>query len=111
MKNFWLLILFCACLSLHSQENKDCKVNIPDSVNAHNDGSLYIQLNCQLSDFKFQIYDRWGELLYDAKPDKDGRCRWPLDKIAEGVYVWLLEYKVSGDKEKTKKIGHIRVTR
>lgn len=64
----------------------------------------------------FQVYDRWGEMLHEARnvlPDDDaltwdGRFRGKL--VNPGVYLWQMELELS-DGTVLKKVGDVTVVR
>ncbi len=64
----------------------------------------------------FQVYDRWGSLLFerrdfglnDASSGWDGKCRGKY--VLPGVYVWLAELRLS-DGSLVKKSGEVTVVR
>ena len=64
----------------------------------------------------FQVYDRWGSLLFerrdfglnDVSSGWDGKCRGKY--VLPGVYVWLAELRLS-DGSLVKKSGEVTVVR
>jgi gliding motility-associated-like protein len=43
------------------------------------------------TDFRISIFTRWGERIYDAETQWDGRVKGEI--AAEGVYLWLINYR------------------
>jgi len=79
-----------------------CDVYVPNAFSPNGDG-INDELVCFVGcDYpyrtgKFQVFNRWGELVYSDDSGQDGNIRWdgsfrgrPLDA---GVYAWVLEYE------------------
>jgi hypothetical protein len=74
--------------------------------------------------YKFQIYDRWGELIFETKdpnekwegyrtrpysknePGLDNKAR-SMIYVQDGVYIWQLEFIAEETKDTIKKQGHV----
>jgi gliding motility-associated-like protein len=63
--------------------------------------------------FNLQIFDRWGELIFETEDQYkgwDGTYRGKL--CQQDVYVWKVEYKTKcGGPELLRKLGHVSVIR
>ena len=63
--------------------------------------------------FKMQIFDRWGELIFETEkqyPGWDGTYKSEL--VQEDIYVWRIEYKTGCTKDELlHRIGHVGVIR
>jgi gliding motility-associated-like protein len=63
--------------------------------------------------YEMRIFNRWGELIYKASSASaawDGRT--PAGPVAEGVYVYVIEFNWMGTyKERIKKAGHVTLLR
>lgn len=74
-----------------------CRVSIPTAFSPNNDGwnDVYrIVYRCPIEDFRFAIYDRWGQQLYQTTNPGDG---WDgtYKNTAQpvGVYAWTMSYR------------------
>ncbi|TVR37491.1 MAG: hypothetical protein EA392_12575 [Cryomorphaceae bacterium] len=64
--------------------------------------------------FELSIYNRLGQLMFNSvDPDEQWRGNPPgsSDFVSDGVYVWVLAYRVSGDIESAKLNGFVTVLR
>ncbi|MFA0964066.1 PKD domain-containing protein [Roseivirga sp. BDSF3-8] len=52
-----------------------------------------------LKDYRFQIYTRWGEIIYESTDPSEG---WDGKGYDEGVYIALLQYRCRGEVYKKK---------
>lgn len=65
-----------------------------------------------LQDFKFSIFNRWGELIIDFKEPTcgwDGRHNGKI--VEDGTYVWKLHLKDKVNDKKYEFTGHVNVLR
>lgn len=77
---------------------------IPNAFSPNNDGNndvfrvYFGNTQCRID--KFQIYNRWGELVFDSERDKtfewDGKYKGEV--CAEGIYVYIIEGQNFSDK-------------
>ncbi len=98
------------------EERADCepRIFIPDAFSPNADG-----LNDQLEvfglyfiDFKISIYNRWGELVYQAfRPEDTWNGTFRGQDAPTGVYVIQLEYRLLSDfilQKETRKLTLLR---
>lgn len=78
-----------------------CDVYIPNIFSPNEDGfnDWFVPLSdCPFETFHMRIFDRWGALVYESKNAAEG---WNGKKngaeLAQGVYVWWVEYGVIED--------------
>lgn len=76
-------------------------IYVPNAFSPNNDGAndtfkVYPGQDVQIDDIDFQIFDRWGSMIFDAQQGDDewdgvnnGR------RAAQGVYIWQLKAKVN----------------
>jgi gliding motility-associated-like protein len=76
-------------------------IYVPNAFSPNNDGAndafkVYPGQDVMIDDLDFQIFDRWGSLIFDAQSGTDewdgvnnGR------RAAQGVYIWQLKAKVN----------------
>ena len=83
------------------KENCTCEPFIPNVFTPNEDGrndEFQIFANCDIQEFKMEIYDRWGNRLFVADDwlnGWDGRARGQA--LSSGVYIYRIEY-TAGDK-------------
>ncbi|MES2555089.1 MAG: gliding motility-associated C-terminal domain-containing protein [Bacteroidota bacterium] len=61
-------------------------------------------------DFNFQVYNRWGEIVFESNNHEigwDGTYHGKL--VQEGVYTWQIEFKTSKNDERKTIQGHLSV--
>jgi gliding motility-associated-like protein len=91
----------------------ECKTFIPNSFTPNND---YLNdvfkpiVECLAQNYKFQIFDRFGKVIFNSTNKQDG---WD-GKIknmaaAPGIYIWLLEYRNPNNREMIRKKGTVLV--
>lgn len=100
----------------------DCEVYTPNVFSPNGDG-LNDYMECYTGcDFpnrmlRFQVFDRWGGLVYAATPTSSNPIRWdgfangkPLDT---GVYLWWLAYEFTRDGQTLKRqiTGDVSIVR
>ncbi len=106
---FTLLFIF----TLHglSQEN-ECEINIPSAISITSDSDRFsVGEDCHFEEFSFKLYNRWGQLLFEAKNTEEFTNFNPNEKVEvkgekdvqyrfkPGVYVFILEARKVGEKE------------
>ncbi|MFN5845921.1 MAG: gliding motility-associated C-terminal domain-containing protein, partial [Flavobacteriia bacterium] len=88
---------------------------LPVSLVKNNGDSLTITCKCDLSEFNFQLFNRWGSLLYESKKfgksldlnmneSEKGQAKFP-----SGTYFWKIDYRKVSEKEKSSETGFINV--
>ena len=111
MKMILSVLFFCVSLSAVSQSNEPqedrlkCleEAVIPSAITPNGDkrnDSLSIDLKCNPSEFQFQVFNRFGELVFETdKTDfqwfgKDN----DKNKLPGGVYLWKITAITDGFK-------------
>lgn len=97
----------------------DCKIFVPNIISSNNDGIndfLSVNFNCdyEYSVQKFEIFDRWGGIIYSTLNNEEIRWDGAISngkKVQNGVYIWLLNYSIvrNGNIEHFVKTGDITV--
>jgi gliding motility-associated-like protein len=67
------------------------------------DNNVFYPVFAGVEDFQLQIYNRWGELLYeslDVNRGWDGRYKGTL--VQQGVYVWRARVTFTDGKQVIK---------
>lgn len=63
-------------------------------------------------DYKLQIFDRWGELLFEShNPNIGWDGRFQGNYVQDGVYLWRLEFKETMTDIRHKKMGSVTIIR
>ncbi len=112
--------LFNQCDTIKKDFNikyKDCGCYIyfPNAFTPNGDGlNDYFKpvLQCELYVYELYIYNKWGELLFEAKTSDaywDGRYK--NEYVPTGVYEWLFYYKGPYTRELQSKHGSVTVIR
>ena len=85
-----------------------CKVYVPSAFTPNNDGLNDVfraMFGENVIDFKMQVYNRWGEVVFEARDINrgwDGKIKG--QNQPNGVYVWIVKYKtVTNSKEQLMK--------
>jgi gliding motility-associated-like protein len=79
----------------------------PDGDEYNNDWKIYVS-NADLTSFKLQIYNRWGELVFesfDSEVGWDGTYNGVY--VQDGTYSWTLTIKDLRNDNYYKYLGHI----
>jgi gliding motility-associated-like protein len=64
---------------------------------------IFFPYTAGVTDFKFSIFDRWGELVFESLDIKKGWDGYYKGKLCEqGVYVWKAYIKLNNGKEHNK---------
>ncbi|MEI6821687.1 MAG: gliding motility-associated C-terminal domain-containing protein, partial [Bacteroidota bacterium] len=92
-----------------------CYIYFPNAFTPNGDGlNDYFKpvLQCELIVYELYIYNKWGELLFEAKTSDaywDGRYK--NEYVPTGVYEWLFYYKGPYTRELQSKHGSVTVIR
>jgi hypothetical protein len=99
MKKISSFLFFLLPAFAFAQSSDTCKVSVPNAI-SHNsenikwENKLQVFHDCEIKEFKICIYDRWGEpLLKDARLEEGDFVKWNCEKLAGGVYVYLIHCK------------------
>ena len=104
---------------LHDLDAKRPLIYVPNVFSPNNDGNndvfkIEISGTARIESFKFQIFNRWGGLVFESDQENIG---WKGDFLGgiveEGVYVWLMEVRLDfcGDMIEIKDQGDVLVIR
>ena len=92
-----------------------CYIYFPNAFTPNGDGlNDYFKpvLQCELTIYELYIYNKWGELLFEAKTSDaywDGRYK--NEYVPTGVYEWLFYYKGPYTRQLQSKHGSVTVIR
>ena len=63
------------------------------------DNDIFFPHSSGVVEFKFQVFNRWGELIFETDDIKQGWDGYYKDKIClEGIYVWKAYAKLNNGK-------------
>lgn len=92
-----------------------CSVYIPNAFTPNNDGSndLFKPLfKCVAKNYKLRIYDRYGGVIFETTEiNKGWNGKKSNRELANGIYVWLLEYTNPDTKQIIQKNGTVALIR
>lgn len=97
----------------------DCPVFVPNAFTPNTDGHNEIfkpVVTCSLNHYKFEVWDRWGELVFATDDPTKG---WMGNSnngeyyVPDGMYVWKVELEGALDPANSvrKLTGHVSVIR
>ena len=75
------------------------------------DNDIFFPYTSGVIEYKFQVFDRWGELIFETEDIKQGWDGYYKDKLCQqGVYIWKAYAKLNNGKE-FKKTGDVTLLR
>ena len=96
---------------------ESCSIFVPNAFSPNDDGindKIRPLSDCELLDYEFQIFDRWGALIYQSKNPSEGwNGIFNGRKEANGVYMWQLQYSVIENNKKRSDVavGNLAIVR
>jgi len=113
MKTLTLLFLFLPLISFSQSENDSCVVGaVPNSItpDCEEVGCNFFgpdfSESCEVIQFDFKIYNRWGEAIFEST---DPKKKWEVtEEIESGVFVWVLSFQLEEEEARSIK-GHVTV--
>ncbi|MGD1847718.1 MAG: gliding motility-associated C-terminal domain-containing protein [Salibacteraceae bacterium] len=98
---------------LTATENCPLSVYLPNAFSPNGDdlNDVFVPLGRGLAEYHFQVFNRWGELVFESRNPEEGWNGQFLNQEAPvGVYVWVLTYK--GRRAATvRQRGHLTLVR
>ncbi|MGB1039594.1 MAG: SBBP repeat-containing protein [Flavobacteriales bacterium] len=93
----------------------DFNFSIPNSFTPNGDGLndyfIHSGFGIDTEKYIFQIFNRWGELLYQTNEHKAWDGKFKGQEVPDGVYVWKMQYKKLKGQEIFEKTGHVTLIR
>ncbi len=89
-----------------------CIVDVPAivTVDAHSklnkEAHIVIKANCQIENFKFTLFNRWGEIVCKSE-GLHATC--DNSKLIPSTYFWIINGKIAGKDEEIKRNGTLTV--
>lgn len=97
-----------------SKEWRDCAVFMPNAFSPNGDGinDLFrAVVHDDLSDFRMQIYGRWGQMIFETQtPEKGWDGTQKGQPVPTGAYLWVVTYTDSKNQA-IKQTGSLVVVR
>lgn len=92
-----------------------CDVYMPSAFSPNEDGlNDYLKpgVYCQVTEFRFAVYNRFGERLFYTTQKGDGWNGYNRSLPAsQGIYVWTLEYRNPNNKKLYRQHGSVVLVR
>lgn len=121
MKKLITIILGFISFLGNSQEpqmNASCYIFAQNYLIRNDGDELVFTTNCGFEDFKFEIFDKWGKLMFDTSKFANPLYFNLSEKfIVNGTeqykyeisqtYYWVVTYSINDNEEKIRKIGRI----
>lgn len=113
---FLVLNLFCG-LSSNAQTTaaqENC-FELPATLVKNNDDQLTIKCKCDLSEFSFKLFNRWGSLMYESKMVGEptdlniNETSKGQEKFHPGTYFWTIDYRKVNQAKKSSITGFINI--
>lgn len=96
-------------------ESCECEIYLPNTFSPDGDELnpiFQVVTDCELSDFEFLIFNRWGEVIFESSSINEGWDGTYLGKhVQDGTYTWRISYTPSFDGIQKSTIGHVNVLR
>ncbi|MFK5855014.1 MAG: gliding motility-associated C-terminal domain-containing protein [Bacteroidota bacterium] len=95
------------CVDVLIVINSDFNINIPNAFTPNGDGlndEFGIVSNTIFEEFNMQIYNRWGQLIYETTDQTlgwDGTYKG--NKVKKGAYIWKIAYNLKSTGPFNKK--------
>ena len=76
-------------------------IYVPNAFSPNNDGvnddfRIYPNNNIMVEELDFQVFDRWGNMMFDAQSWDDGWTGNIAGRVVNiGTYIWRLEAKIN----------------
>jgi gliding motility-associated-like protein len=86
-------------------ENCDPLIWVPNAFTPDNDGlnDVFRPSGDNISSFRMQIYNRWGELIYETRDMSDGwNGQQEGRRCAPDVYIWVIYYEAYAEEHAVK---------
>jgi len=116
MKHLLILYLLFMGNQAFTQVNQapdSCQIFVSDHLTRNDGEYLVIDVSCEIKQFKFKIFTRFGVLLYESDSLKepmdlnlsekiivDGKEQYKF--LENEVCIWVLTYSMSGDHPNSK---------
>ena len=101
---------------MHKSIGCYCHYYIPNAFTPNkdgiNEGFRMEHKYCKIEDFVMQIFDRWGNMLFETHDENeywDGSFKG--ERLAPGVFVYSIRFRFSGSERIENKKGDVTLLR
>lgn len=87
---------------------------MPNSFTPDNNGQndVFIPVTIGISQYQFEIYNRWGERIFETNNPKEGwNGNYKGKECQQGIYVWKLSFKNVISEQTEQHAGHVNLFR
>jgi len=119
MKTTFLVFLFLFSKLAYSQKETNDSVcfyvrnNI--SINDEEPWQIVFSDLCKIQNFNFQLFNRWGTVLFEAKSIEEANSFNPFNSqkntFQAGTYYWKVRYSIIGSKKELNQEGYLYIIR
>ena len=116
-----ILFLFLSIIGFSQKDKKDSVCFFMSnnmSINDEEPWKIVYSEYCTIQKFNFQIFNRWGSLLFEAKNIEEANNfnpfvaqKNPKITFETGTYYWILDYTLRGDNNAYKQQGFLNILR
>ena len=83
------------------------------SINDKEPWGIICSGNCQIHKFNFQLYSRWGVVLFEANSIDEANAFDPFENpkstIETGTYYWRISFSLMKDKKQYSQEGSLTI--
>lgn len=89
--------------------------DLPVSLVKNNDDLLTIKSKCDISEFNFQLFNRWGQMIFESqKPGEQSDLKINAAEkgreiFPSGTYFWTIKYKKIDSNEEVSITGFLNI--
>ncbi len=85
------------------------------SVNDEEPWQIVFSDSCKMQKFNFQIFNRWGTILFEAKSIEEANSFNPQknskNTFETGTYYWKVTYSIIGNRKELNQEGFLYIIR
>ena len=116
-----VMFLVLANLAFSQKENIDSVcffVRNNVSINDEEPWQIVFSDSCKIQKFNFQLFNRWGTILFEAKSIEEANSFNPFDHqrnskntYETGTYYWKVRYSTIGNRKELNQEGFLNIIR
>ncbi len=113
-----VMFLVLSNLAFSQKENIDSVcffVRNNVSINDEEPWQIVFSDSCKIQKFNFQLFNRWGTILFEAKSMEEANSFNPYNSqkntFQAGTYYWKVRYSIIGSKKELKQEGFLNIIR
>ncbi len=85
------------------------------SINDEEPWQIVFSDLCNIQQFNFQLFNRWGTVLFEAKSIEEANSFNPFNSqkntFQTGTYYWKVRYSIIGNKKELNQEGYLNIIR